>query len=57
MIHDPIVEEIREARRRHAEKFGNNLEKIYKDLKSMQSKSGRKAISRQPKKYLRATGT
>ncbi len=57
MIHDPIVGEIRESRHRHAKSLGFDLKKIFNDLKSRQEKSGKRVVSRSPRKYLKATGT
>ncbi len=45
MFKDPIVEEVRKIRQQHAAKFNYDLDKIAKDLRIKQKKSGRKAIS------------
>lgn len=54
---DPIVEEIREHRRRHAESFNYDLDAIFEDLKEKERRSGRKVVSlppRRPKRVLAA---
>ncbi len=48
-MNDPIVEEVREARRKHAEKFNFNLHAICKDLKKIEKKCGHKVINFPPK--------
>jgi len=50
MIHDPIVEEIRERRRAHAEKYDNNIRKIVEALRASQNASGREIIRNGPRK-------
>jgi hypothetical protein len=52
---DPIVEEVRKARQDHAAKFDFDLNKIYKDLKQREIRSGIKVVSRQPKLHLKKT--
>jgi hypothetical protein len=47
---DPIIQEIRESRDRHAREHGNDLRKIYDDLKNRQASAGRTVVSRSPKK-------
>lgn len=37
---DPIVEEIREIRRKHAEKYNNDLHEICKELRIKEKKCG-----------------
>lgn len=56
MKKDPFVEEIRAARSSHAAGFGNDLRRIFEDLRSSQANSGRKVVSRKPKPYLKAAG-
>lgn len=50
MWQDPIVEEIRRVRDEHAKKFGYDLHEICKDFRKKQAESGRKIVSRQPRK-------
>ena len=50
MWRDPIVEEIHRIRAEHAKKFEYDLHAICEDLRKQPIKSGRKVISRQPRK-------
>ena len=45
MFRDPIVEEVREARQRHAVQFDYDLRRIAKDLQKKQRASGRRVVS------------
>ncbi len=45
MLKDPIVEEVRKARQKHASKFGYNLKLIFEDLKKQEVKSNHKVCS------------
>jgi len=56
MKNDPFVDEVRAARSRHAAKFGNDLRRIFEDLRSSQQKSGRKVVARKPRPHLKAAG-
>jgi hypothetical protein len=52
MWKDPIVEEIRQARREYAASLGNDPDKIFEDIKKKQANSGKKLIKlphRKPK--------
>ena len=49
MFEDPIVNEIRAARQKHAAKFNFDLKKIAQDLREKQKKSKRKVVSYSPK--------
>ena len=49
MFKDPIVEEIRSARQKHAAKFKFDLKKIAEDLNEKQERSKRKVVSYPPK--------
>jgi len=49
MFKDPIVEEVRAVRQKHAAKFNYDLWKIAEDLKKKQEEAGRKAVSFPPK--------
>jgi hypothetical protein len=57
MVNDPIVAEVRKIRQAHAAKFNYNLDAIYKDLKSKETRSKRKVVSHPPKLHLKATGS
>ena len=50
MWNDPIVEEVRKVREEHAARFDYDLEKIFRDLKEQERKSGRKVVSLPPKR-------
>jgi len=54
---DPIVEEVREARRKHAEQFNFDLHAICKDLKEKEKKYGHPIKSLPPKLLLKPTGS
>jgi hypothetical protein len=56
MIRDPIVEEVREARQRHAERFNYDARAIFEDLKRKEQTSNRKIVSYSPKRPAHATG-
>lgn len=47
---DPIVEEVRRVRERHAAKYDYDLDTICAALKRDQEASGRKVVSLPPKK-------
>ena len=59
-MNDPIVEEVRKARSKHAAQFDNNLEKIVADLQSRQKRHGTRLVrlppNRIPNKDLHRTG-
>ncbi|MGR3304163.1 MAG: hypothetical protein ACUZ8I_16920 [Candidatus Scalindua sp.] len=57
MNKDPIVEEVRKSRQKHAAKFDYDLRRIFEDLQSRQKDSNHKIVSRPPKPYLKATGS
>jgi hypothetical protein len=50
MWKDPIVEEVRRVRERHAAAYGYDLKAICKALKEEQRRGGRKVVSLRPKK-------
>jgi len=54
---DPIVEEVREARRKHAEKFNFDLHAICKDLKKKEENCGHPIKTLPAKLLLKETGT
>ncbi|MEM8994918.1 MAG: hypothetical protein AAGF23_09015 [Acidobacteriota bacterium] len=49
MRDDPIVEEIRMIRERHAEQFDFDLRKIFEDIRRQEKISGHEYVSRSPK--------
>ena len=49
MFTDPIVEEVRNARQRHAKRFNYDLKKIAEDLKEREKRSDRRIVSFPPK--------
>jgi len=50
MWKDPIVEEVRKVRQKHAAEFHNDIDAIVADLRQQENKSGRKLVSLKPKK-------
>ena len=56
MIDDPIVEEIRRFRAAHAEKYGNDPDRIFAAIKEREAKSQRTLINRGPKRLPLKTG-
>lgn len=50
MWKDPIVEEVRKAREKHAARFKYDLDAICRDLKERERKGGRKVVSLPPRK-------
>ena len=57
MKKDPIVEEVRLARDRHAKKHNYDLNAIYDDIKRFEKQLGKKGVSLPPKRILRRTGS
>lgn len=49
MFKDPIVEEVRAARQRHASKFNNDLGRIVADLRQKEQRLDRPVVSLPPK--------
>ena len=49
MRDDPIVEEVRKARQKHANCYGNDLDRITAALIEAQTKSGRLLVRRSPR--------
>jgi hypothetical protein len=56
MTRDPIVEEVREVRQRHAARFNYSARAIFEDLKQKEKASNRKIVSYPPKRPAHATG-
>lgn len=50
MWKDPIVEEVRKIRQKHAAKFNYDLDSICRDSKQQERKGGRKVVSLPPRK-------
>ena len=50
MWQDPIVEEVHRIRDEHARKFNYDLHAICEDFREQQLLSGRKVVSRQPRR-------
>jgi len=44
-MRDPIVEEVRQSRQRHAARFNYNARAIFEDLKRKENASSRKVVS------------
>lgn len=57
MIEDPIVEEIRRARRDHAARHGNDLNRICEALRQREARSERPVVNRGPRILLPKTGS
>lgn len=53
MYKDPIVEEVRAARQRHASKFHNDLDAIVADLREKEKHLERQVVSLAPKQPMR----
>ncbi len=53
---DPIVEEIRIHRNKHAQKYGNDLKRIVEALRKRERESKRKLLNPGPKLRLAETG-
>ena len=49
MWKDEVVDEVREARRKHAEQNGGDLRRIYEDLRRQESQSGRPVVHLPPR--------
>ena len=57
MIKDPIVEEVRNYRKEHAAKYGNNLKRIVEALRKREHISKRNLLNPGPKLILSKTGS
>jgi hypothetical protein len=57
MKKDPIVEEVRRMRQKHAKKHNYDLQVIFEDIKKLEKLQGRKLVSLPPKKPLRRAGS
>ena len=47
--HEPLIREVREAREKHAARFGNDLKAIFRDIKAQQQTSGRTYLACPPR--------
>ena len=47
---DPILEEIWKARDEHARRFNYDVKKICADLRRIEKQSGRRVVTRKPKR-------
>ena len=57
MRNDPIVEQVRRVREEHAARFHYDLATIFRDLKELEKKSGRKYVRRAPKRLKKVAAT
>lgn len=55
MIKDPIVEEVRKYRKKHAQKYGNDLKRIVEALRKREKESKRNLLNPGPKLILNKT--
>lgn len=56
MYTDPILDEIRKYRDDYAARFHYDVKAILEDMRRRQRESGRKSVSRPPKRILPANG-
>lgn len=49
MDHDEIINEVRALREAYAEKFGYDVDALFRDVKERERKGGRKIVSLEPK--------
>jgi len=52
---DPILEEIWKARDEHARRFNYDMKKICADLRRIEKQSGRRVVTRKPRRTSTAT--
>ncbi len=57
MIEDPIVEEVRLYRKKHAAKYGNDLKRIVEALRKKEDHSKCIQLNPGPKMLLKKTGS
>jgi hypothetical protein len=57
MNEDPIVAEIRNRRKEHAARYGNDLAAICAALREQEAKSSRPVVNRPAKRFLPKTGS
>jgi hypothetical protein len=53
---DPILEEVWKARDEHARRFNYDLKKICADLRRIEKQSGRRVVTRNPKRLSESIG-
>ncbi len=56
MYTDPIIDEIREFRDQYAARFNYDVKAMLNDIRRRQKESGRKTVSRPPKRIAAANG-
>ena len=54
MYTDPIIDEIREFRDQYAARFNYDVQAMLDDIRRRQKESGRKTVSRPPKRIVTA---
>lgn len=57
MLDDPIVEELRRARRDHAAQFNNDISAIVADLRRLERESGRQHVNFSPRRLEKETAS
>ena len=55
MAQDEIIKEVRAIREAYAERFGFDIEAIYRDAKAREAKSNREVVALEPKRILKVT--
>ncbi|MFH1268270.1 MAG: hypothetical protein ABIK89_21325 [Planctomycetota bacterium] len=50
MFRDPIVKEIQQYRQQYAAQFNHDIDAICEDIRCKQEESGRKVVSRKPRR-------
>lgn len=50
MVYDPIVEELRQYRKEHAARYGNDLKRIVEAYQEMERTSGREYVNFEPRR-------
>jgi hypothetical protein len=53
--HDEIIKEVRAIREAYAERFGFDIQALFRDAKERQQRAGRKTVTLEPKR-LEPTG-
>ncbi len=49
-MNDPIIDEVRQARKAHAAKFNYDLDAIFRDLREREKASGQPTVSYPPRR-------
>lgn len=55
-MEDPIIQELHESRKKHAERFDNDLRRVFEDTKSRQETSGHRIVSRPARRNEQSAG-